>query len=72
MKVKVNKDACIGCGACEQICRDVFEINDEGLSEAKVEEVKEELQDEVRDAADSCPTGAIEVEEGQEEEEKVA
>ena len=28
-----------------------------------IEEVKEELQDEVRDAADSCPTGAIEIEE---------
>ena len=78
MKVKVNKDACIGCGACAAICDKVFEINDEGLSEVKVEEnsenkeefvsVKEELQDEVRDAADSCPTGAIEVEEGQEEE----
>ena len=64
MKVKVNKDACIGCGACASICPDVFELNDEGLSEAKVEEVKDELQDEVRDAADSCPTGAIEVNEG--------
>ena len=73
MKVKVNKDACIGCGACASICPDVFELNDEGLSEVKVEEenkekeefvsVKEELQDEVRDAADSCPTGAIEIEE---------
>lgn len=63
MKVKVNKDACIGCGACAAICDEVFEINDEGLSEAKVEEVKEELQDEVRDAIDSCPTGAIEIEE---------
>ena len=63
MKVKVNKDACIGCGACAAICDEVFEINDEGLSEAKVEEVKEELQDEVRDAVDSCPTGAIEIEE---------
>ncbi len=72
MKVKVNKDACIGCGACAAICDEVFEINDEGLSEAKVEEVKEEFQDEVRDAADSCPTGAIEIEEGQEEEEKAA
>ena len=82
MKVKVNKDACIGCGACASICPDVFELNDEGLSEVKVEEenkekeefvsVKEELQDEVRDAADSCPTGAIEVNEGVEEEEKAA
>lgn len=63
MKVKVNKDACIGCGACVSICSDVFELNDEGLSEAKTEEVKEELKDEVNDAKDSCPTGAIEVEE---------
>ena len=63
MKVKVNKDACIGCGACASICPDVFKLNDEGLSEAVKEEVKEEEQDEVRDAADSCPTGAIEIEE---------
>ncbi len=62
MKVKVNKDACIGCGACASICNDVFELNDDGLSEVKDENVKEDLQDEVRDAADSCPTGAIIVE----------
>ena len=63
MKVKVNQDACIGCGACAAICSEVFELNDEGLSKAKTEDVKEENKDEVRDAADSCPTGAILVEE---------
>ena len=42
MKVKVNKEACIGCGACAAICDAVFEIDDEGLSIAKVEDVKEE------------------------------
>ena len=31
MKVKVNEDACIGCGACAAIAPEVFEINDEGL-----------------------------------------
>ena len=34
MKVKVNRDACIGCGACAAICPDVFEIDDEGLRHA--------------------------------------
>ncbi len=64
MKVKVNQDACIGCGACASIAEDVFELNEEGLSTAKKEEVqKEEEQEKVKDAADSCPTGAIEVEE---------
>lgn len=63
MKVKVNQDSCIGCGACAAICDNVFEIDDSGLSKEKVEEVKEEDKQNVRDAADACPTGAIEVEE---------
>ncbi len=63
MKVKVNQEACIGCGACAAICDKVFELNDDGVSEAKVEEVKDSDSQEVRDAADACPTGAIEVEE---------
>ncbi len=62
MKVKVNQEACIGCGACTAICDAVFEMNDEGLSTAKVETVEEDKAQEVRDAADSCPTGAIVVE----------
>lgn len=60
MKVKVNSEACIGCGACVSICPDVFEINDDGLSQAKVEEVEKDKEQEVMDAKDSCPTGAIE------------
>ena len=62
MKVKVNKDACIGCGACHQICDKVFDFNDEGFAYAKLETVPSELQEEVQEAADSCPTSAIEIE----------
>lgn len=60
MKVKVNKDACIGCGACAAICDDVFEINDEGLSEVVVDTVPESSEDNAKEAIESCPTGAIE------------
>lgn len=59
MKVKVNKDACISCGACIAICEDVFEMNEEGVSSVKKEEVPEDLEDQVKDAVESCPTGAI-------------
>jgi len=59
MKVKVNKEACIGCGACVAICEDVFELNDEGLSQVKVPEVKEDLHDKAQEAVESCPTEAI-------------
>lgn len=46
MKVKVNEDACIGCGACAAIAPEVFEINDEGLSTVIVDEVAKENEEE--------------------------
>ena len=64
MKVKVNEEACIGCGACCAICDAVFEIGDEGISVVKKKKVEDESEKEaVREAVDACPTGAIEVEE---------
>ena len=63
MKVKVNKDACIGCGACAAICPNVFELDDDGLSKVKIEQVSTENQSDTQDAAETCPTGAIIVEE---------
>lgn len=59
MKVKVNKDLCIGCGACQAIVPDVFEIEDDGLACVKVDEVKEQEKEEVIDALENCPTSAI-------------
>lgn len=59
MKVKVNKEACIGCGACAAICDKVFVIDDEGLSKVVKPEVKKEDEQAVKDAIESCPTGAI-------------
>ncbi len=62
MKAKVNKDVCIGCGACTSIAPDVFEIGDDGLAEVVKDNIEEEKED-VIDASESCPTEAIEVEE---------
>lgn len=59
MKVKVNKEACIGCGACAAICDKVFVIDDEGLSKVVNPEVKKDDEQAVKDAIESCPTGAI-------------
>lgn len=59
MKAKVIKDNCIGCGACQAIAPNIFEIDDEGLSVTKVAEVPENEKDDFKDALESCPTGAI-------------
>ncbi len=63
MKAKVNRDACIGCGACQAIAPKVFELDDEGLSQVIVEDIEKDDQDEAREASESCPTAAIEIEE---------
>lgn len=59
MKISVNQEACIGCGACTAIAEDLFELNADGLSEAKVSEVPEDKVDQANEAVESCPTGAI-------------
>lgn len=61
MKAKVLKDMCIGCGACQAIAPDVFEIEDDGLACA-CGEITDENKNDVIDASENCPTGAIEIE----------
>lgn len=60
MKVKVNKELCIGCGACQSIVPEVFEIEDDGLATAKEEVINDNIKEDVIDALEGCPTSAIE------------
>lgn len=59
MKAKVIRDNCIGCGACQAIAPNIFEIDDEGLSKVVKEEIDKENEEDFKDALESCPTGAI-------------
>ncbi|NMA91828.1 MAG: ferredoxin [Firmicutes bacterium] len=61
MEVRVN-DECSACGICEDICPEVFELGDE-KAEVKMNPVPEEYHDQVREAAEECPSEAIEIEE---------
>ena len=60
MKVVVNRDACIGCGACEALCPEVFQIDDEGLSKVICDDFPAEVEAKVTEAEEGCPTSAIE------------
>ncbi len=57
MTVTVS-DACIACGACESICDAVFSIEDKAVVNDSA--VADNI-DSVKEAADACPVGAIEV-----------
>lgn len=59
MKVHVDPDLCISCGACVDICPDVFNWNEDGIAEEQVDEVPEEFEDLAKEAVESCPTDAI-------------
>ena len=52
--VSVNKEKCIGCGACAATCPNVFEIKD---GKAHVKEQSSEPC--VKEAKEACPVGAI-------------
>lgn len=64
-KARVKKDACIGCGLCTSIASEIFAFGDDGLAQNVLgdnTDIPEEVQANVQEAADSCPTSAIETE----------
>ncbi len=69
MKTWVDKDTCIACGACGAAAPDVFDYDDDGIAynimddNQATAEIPEEMHDDVRDAADGCPTDSIKIEE---------
>lgn len=62
MKVSIDNDKCIGCGICVGICPEVFEMNSEGKAEVKINIDTEKHKDAIKEAAESCPVEAIEIE----------
>lgn len=57
-KVKVNQDACIGCGLCIGMHPEALAFNDESKASA-IAEMEDDAADEV---IASCPVAAIEAE----------
>ena len=65
-KLFVNKEACIGCGACVAIDSEHFDFGEDNLSEViSNENIESDL---VKNAMASCPTSAISYIESEEEE----
>ena len=57
----IDQDECTGCGMCEEICPDVFRINDDGVSE--VHEPHGATAEMIQEAIDECPVNCISLEE---------
>lgn len=63
MKIKIDREQCIGCGTCVSVCEEFFELDKENKSI-----VKKEKQGELKDvgcaeeAVVACPTQCIRIE----------
>ena len=60
MKVKIDQELCSGDAICSDLCPEVFEM-DGDKAKVIVDVVPEDLEEDVRDAVDSCPEGCIEI-----------
>lgn len=65
----VEQDTCIACGSCGSVAPDIFDYDDEGIAVNKLDgntgtsEIPANLEDELEDAALSCPSDSIKVSE---------
>jgi ferredoxin len=61
-KVFIDEDECIGCGTCEEICPEVFKLNEDS-AKAEVINQKGAPEDKIEEAIEACPVECIHWEE---------
>ncbi|ASA20223.1 ferredoxin [Paenibacillus donghaensis] len=65
----VNQDDCISCGACNSAAPDIFDLDNSGIagviyegdSNRGVTAIAADLQEELQEAYDNCPTQCIQL-----------
>ncbi|MDD5729283.1 MAG: ferredoxin [Victivallales bacterium] len=61
MKATIDKDSCVGCGLCANMCSDVFEMADDKAT-VIVGTIPADAVESAKEAASSCPVEAIKIE----------
>lgn len=59
MIYKVDKEKCIGCGLCANLCPEVFELMDDGKVKIKEGADWDKNAECSKEAKEGCPVGAI-------------
>jgi ferredoxin len=60
VKVKIDEEACTGCGVCESMCPDLFKIGEDDIAHVVSSEGCNGCD--CNEVAESCPSEAITVE----------
>jgi len=61
MKVIIDPDVCMGCGICEGIEPDLFELGSRDVAIVKLDPVPEKYRKSAEEALDQCPEQAISI-----------
>ncbi len=61
MKAIVDKEACVGCGLCANMCAEVYQMEDDKAI-VICDSIADEILDSAKEAASSCPVEAIKIE----------
>jgi ferredoxin len=67
VKIKLEREKCIGCGSCVAVCSKYFELTEDGKSHIKntniqeVEELEVEKIECAESAAEACPSQCIHI-----------
>jgi len=59
MRVYVDPELCMGCGVCESIAPDIFELGEELHAKVILDPVPEKYRFSVEEAIAECPEVAI-------------
>ncbi len=62
MRARVDTELCISCGLCPDICPEVFEMGEDDKARTKIDPVPPAAETTCREAADQCPSSAIQIE----------
>jgi ferredoxin len=61
MRVQVDRTKCSGIGLCEMTAPAIFEIGDDGQSQAIDPDPPESERSAAQQAVSNCPTGALSI-----------
>jgi ferredoxin len=59
MSPNIDVDECIGCGQCEVICPEVFEVLLDNLAHVIEVNITNDIKDKIDQAIEECPVSAI-------------
>lgn len=60
MHVSIDESICTGCGLCERICPEVFQVGEDNVAKV-IGPCSPEYESACQEAADSCPVNAISI-----------